>query len=61
MSRFNTLNPIKNYLLIDGETGHSLTDGISGADAMADDWDAGTEAWPAGETEFNLEPRETAS
>ena len=60
MSRFNALETNQTYLLIDGETGHSLTDGIAGADAMAEEWPAGAEAWPAGENQFDGSPVEIA-
>jgi hypothetical protein len=61
MNTFNKLNPTSSYLIVDGETGYSLTDGIQGSDAMAMDWPAGAEAWNTGETKFMGSPVDKAS
>ena len=60
MATFNNLDPTAGYLITCCLTGHSKGDGISGADAMAQEWEEGDEAWPAGETEFRGRPVETA-
>ena len=61
MAGFRALELTASYDIIDGETGHSRTQGISGAAAMARDWSAGDEAWPAGEQDFRGQPVEVAA
>ena len=58
--KFHDLDPSENYDIIDAETGHWITQGIQGADAMATEWPAGSEAWPAGTEEFSGNPKEIA-
>ena len=60
MATFQTLDPSEHYLIIDGVTGHSRGDGLSGAAVMSEIWNAGDEAWPAGEQEFSDAPVEIA-
>jgi hypothetical protein len=61
MASFNALDPGGTYLIIDGATGHSKGDGLQGAAVMAQEWDEGDEAWPAGEEDFRGQPIETAT
>ena len=61
-ARFYALDPVKNYDIIDGETGNWKTQGMQGANAMTrDDWNDGDEAWPQGTTEFDGQPIDVAS
>lgn len=60
MAHFNSLDPADHYLIIDGKTGHSKGDGIQGAAVMAQEWESGDEAWPAGEEAFRGRPIEIA-
>lgn len=61
MAKFNQLDPMEHYMIIDGETGHSRGDGIQGSDVMAQNWKPNDEAWLAGEEEFKGKPIEIAS
>ena len=58
--KFSNLEIDCNYDIIDAESGHPLTEGIQGADAMSDNWPDGAEAWPAGETKFLGKPFEVS-
>ena len=58
--KFQKLEIYRNYDIIDGESGHPLTEGIRGAEAMASEWPEGAEAWHVGETEFATRPVEIA-
>jgi hypothetical protein len=60
MAKFHGLLIEQHYDIIDGKTGHWRTEGISGADAMATDWQRGDEAWPAGEEKFDGKPKAIA-
>jgi hypothetical protein len=60
MAKFTHLELTKHYDIIDAETGHWLTQGIQGADAMAADWPNDSEAWDTGETEFDGKPLDIA-
>ena len=53
MARFTELEPDGNYDIVSGTSGHYVTQGIQGADALMEDWPDGAEAWPAGEETFN--------
>lgn len=58
MSKFTNLEITVTYDIIDAESGHPITEGIQGADAMSQDWADNAEAWPAGETKFAGQPVE---
>lgn len=60
MSKFTQLNIASSYDVIDAETGHPLSLGVQGAEAMQLDWPEDAEAWPSGETKFHGEPVEVA-
>ena len=48
------------YDIIDAETGHNITCGIQGSEAMRESWSVGAEAWPVGEEDFDGVPVEVA-
>jgi hypothetical protein len=52
-STFTALTLEATYDIIDGETGHFLTQGIRGCDAMAAKWPNGAEAYPAGDVDVS--------
>jgi hypothetical protein len=58
--KFHDLEASENYDIIDAETGHWITQGIQGADAMATTWPESSEAWPAGEDDFSGNPEDVA-
>lgn len=61
MAQFNNLKADASYDIISAKSGRWITQGIQGADALAADWPAGSEAWYAGEEDFVGQPIETAS
>lgn len=54
------LNPEGHYDIV-GESGHWVTCGIQGGDAIRAAWVVGDEAWPAGEDTFDGDPVAIAS
>lgn len=60
MNKFTSLEIDRHYDIIDGESGHPLSLGVQGAEAMRLDWPEDAEAWPAGETKFRGSPVEIA-
>ena len=55
-ARFYGLLYADRYDIIDGDTGHWVTQGIQGVDATNATWGTGDEAWPSGEELFSGEP-----
>ena len=60
-ARFSQLDAEANYDIISSVTGHWITQGIQGADALAEAWPDRAEAWLAGEEDFGGEPIDVAS
>jgi hypothetical protein len=61
MAAFSVLDPEQSYDIIDAVSGHWLTQGIQGTDALSADWPDGAEAWLAGEDAFTGEPLDIAA
>ena len=51
MARFNRLAIDAVYDISDPVSGHWITEGIQGADAMQTQWPVGAEAWQEGPTD----------
>jgi hypothetical protein len=50
------LDPSAQYDIVSGDSGHWITRGIQGVDAIHAVWEVGDEAWLAGEDTFVGEP-----
>ncbi len=61
MAKLTNLIGDETYDIIDAQTGNWVTQGIQGADAMAEEWGDGDEAWPAGEEVFSGKPIDVAA
>ena len=55
-ARFYGLLYEGHYDIVSGDSGHWITRGIQGGDALRASWMVGDEAWPAGELTFAGEP-----